>query len=597
MRQRDQCTSGVPLVATAIAVGIAAQAASQQLVPDVAVPQPLDPGDYTVGGSEFVEAWVDADFNLANPSVGDPSRAFQDIGSAINAVANQVAINLDNGLGPQEGLVHVNPGIYAIDEVIVLRPNVHVQGKDAHACIVRPSDVMSRTSVFLPTGSSCGSYDNLQVLMASYNTQTSSVDEVVEVVEGLQFQGGDVQLYINKEGPGALTFANCIFDMLPGRDSSGSPGPLFGVLMVETWDLISDGYNDFTGSFLNNTFIQGGFFSERDAIYSVAGRDNSVALASVNNPICGSPFGDPNPTLRQVCHLNVQNNCFRSLSDSPRTSMIGVSRADTIVAVGSPAGPSNAFVQGTAGIRSIGGAFSSVPIENVPVFAVDLASADPRFAGECTQALLESLGLPGGDRRDWRLLPGSPLVDRGSAPLDNGILQSASRVAYFDHYGDLRPRSAFDWDGEHYGNRRVVGRSVDIGADEANEYLLVGRANDSLEPRYPGLEFAIIDRPSRVRLRGVETNPSTVAWSSPPGSRVPPLLEVLPGSGVQLDWLLHPSADPGQGTSSFVWSNPADGGAVEIHYLITSLIGNTCSQIKIRGLIGGTILSNLQYTE
>ncbi len=586
-----------PLFAAAItATGITLPATGQVLAPVPAIPQPIGSGNFTVGGDEFVEAWVDIDLNIANPAIDDPTRAFPDIADAIDAVSSQVVFNIQNGLEPQEGLVHVNPGIYEIDEAIVIRPNVHIQGKDAHACIIRPSAAMSSMNVFLPTGDVCGSDDTAQVLMTAFFTQTGSGQDIVELIEGLQFQGGDIQLYINKEGPGALTFANCIFDMLPDEDTLG---PEFGVLMVETWDLSIAGYHPFDASFLNNTFIQGAFFSESDVVEGVAGNIDGVALASVNNPICESQFGDPNPVLRQVYPLNIQNNLFRSIPGAPRTAMIGISEDDTTVGIGVPMGPSNAFVRGAAGGTNITGTFSSLPLGANPVPAVDVAGSDPAFVGECAQALLGSFGITFGDRRDWRLLPKSPMRDRGSTPIDTGILESVSRVAYQDYYNELRPRSAFDWDGEHYGNRRVAGGRVDIGADEANEFHLVARANDSLAPLFTWFECGLVDRPSRVRLRYNFTVPTTTAWSSPPGSRIPPLLTLAPGGGIDFHWLQGGyTVDPLQATTTFNWTNPGDGTIQRVNYFfITSLFGNSYSQLKVLPRALSPYLSNAQYTE
>lgn len=92
---------------------------------------------------------------------------------------------------------------------------------------------------------------------------------------------------------------------------------------------------------------------------------------------------------------------------------------------------------------------------------------DPGFVGEF---LVSQPGTPVlGDYADWRLLPGSPLIDKGRAWEIN---EFAHGEIYRDHPHEKL--SLRRWDGEGWGNVRVHGAQPDIGFDEFQLGIMAG---------------------------------------------------------------------------------------------------------------------------
>jgi hypothetical protein len=169
---------------------------------------------------------------------------------------------------------------------------------------------------------------------------------------------------------------------------------------------------------------------------------------------------------------------------------------------------------------------------------------DPGFVGEF---LVSQIGTPVlSDYADWRLLPGSPLIDKGRSWERS---EFANGVVYRDHpHEKLSWRR---WDGEGWGNVRVHGAQPDIGFDEFHLGVMAGSyANGDnshnrtthLNPTVPAAQsqrrillpesiFALPVAGSTLRVKATERQvalpipPWTMpAWSQPPVTLAAPLV-------------------------------------------------------------------------
>jgi hypothetical protein len=373
--------------------------------------------------------------------------------------------------------VHADPGVYSAATngeflPVRMRNYVHVQGTGARQCVLRGNGTQTNVNVFYPTANCiCGARNLREVLLDLNSTFTATYEEMFD---GFTFEGGDVQVYADGEVNITVRISNCVFDMLDYSDA-GVAGPTFGVLMVHVYD--PSGYRPDPLNILNNTFIQG-WTPSYDYTQMVVARPDAVAICDVNDPLCGYPFPDPNPTLRGLGKPSIQNNLIRFAAPVPRTALLGVNDSDTRVIVGNPTGPTNAFDPGTALSLDLSGSYCSQILGATPVPKVNpnpfSGGTDPGFVGEMLSSLF---GQPLGVSRDWRILPDSVLVNAGSNPV-HGVLQARNLTAYREP--TLMPISSFDFDGEVYGNPRIV-RVVDIGFDETSILVdCAGWANDSV---------------------------------------------------------------------------------------------------------------------
>jgi hypothetical protein len=90
---------------------------------------------------------------------------------------------------------------------------------------------------------------------------------------------------------------------------------------------------------------------------------------------------------------------------------------------------------------------------------------DPAFVGETLIAIGASVSV---GYRDYRLTPGSPMMDLGKFWPANRFLNGET------YREEPCPNAMFlDWDGEGYGNNRKVGE-VDVGFDEVELVVLAG---------------------------------------------------------------------------------------------------------------------------
>ncbi|MBK8172694.1 MAG: hypothetical protein IPK60_20485 [Sandaracinaceae bacterium] len=155
------------------------------------------------------------------------------------------------------------------------------------------------------------------------------------------------------------------------------------------------------------------------------------------------------------------------------------------------------------------------------------------------------------DYVDWRIMPGSPMENRGVTPFRN--LRSGSKRRHMQGielaFSDLVSQECnlFAWDGEHWGNPRISDGAPDIGFDERGLVIAAGNwANDSNSHNQPGFmhptgvgsatRYFVLPRfvagfdlaLSNKYLRFHDTTFAPIApntgdgWVNPPGSLVSP---------------------------------------------------------------------------
>ncbi len=135
---------------------------------------------------------------------------------------------------------------------------------------------------------------------------------------------------------------------------------------------------------------------------------------------------------------------------------------------------------------------------------------DPVFVGETMAFVLPNPPYAG--YRDYRLVPGSPMVDQGRLyrfnEIANGTVFGESACP------DIKMA---DYDGEGYGNRRVI-RQPDVGFDEANVFIMCGN-------------YANHDNSHNL----------------PPRNGTTPIFNAAVGTGQQLRYVMIPNLLPGSG--------------------------------------------------
>lgn len=358
----------------------------------------------------------------------------------------------------------------------------------------------------------------------------AAVAEVDEILDGFTFQGGDIQ--VSFDTPQAMTrpqtgrVSNCIFDMrhMPEAEPVDIEGPEIGLLLSMNYDDRPPtycGYFDQKVFIANNTFIlaeYNNFLWKNDA------RTGAVGLLNT------SGLNDINRENRGLANLGLSNNIFRTRpanlpTNTGTMAMLGIDAGDCMVreeGSGAPFVPTNAFAPARVGSTSalfqstpmnpvfiadidVGGGLISPPQMEplyydffytiltapcggslpctatpaalpVPAVALWNGSAspsnehDPGFVGEF---LVHQPGTPVlGDYADWRILPGSPLIDQGALWEHNEFQNGA---VFTDHHHELL--SLRQWDGEGWGNVRVHGANgfeSDIGFDEVHLGVMAG---------------------------------------------------------------------------------------------------------------------------
>jgi hypothetical protein len=355
--------------------------------------------------------------------------------------------------------------------------------------------------------------------------------EVDEILDGFTFQGGDIQVSFDspqvQNYPQTGRVSNCIFDMrhMPSASPLPIEGPRIGLLLsmnLDTKPPFWCGYVDQKVHVAHNTFLLAEYIGggwTNDAIPGAVGVLNTTGLS------------DTNRANRGLANPGLQNNIFRTRPDNLPTNtgsmaMLGIDATDCLVREqysGAAFVPTNAFAPARVGSTSAlffsvpatpqfittwdatQGAFPAPQLESVyydvfydglgvrPCHVAQLCGAtaaalptpavalwngapnpsnehDPGFVGEF---LVNQPGTPVlGDYADWRILPGSPLIDQGRLWQKNEF-QNGS--VFVDHLHEKL--SLARWDGEGWGNVRVHGANgveADIGFDEVHLGVMAG---------------------------------------------------------------------------------------------------------------------------
>jgi hypothetical protein len=214
--------------------------------------------------------------------------------------------------------------------------------------------------------------------------------ETSEPIDGVSFQGGDVQVlfgFTSELGiPLAGTISNCVFDMRHGfqvEPHNGQAqfveGPWMGLMMQKTWmdevntpppfDVVGHGYLDQWVHLVGNTFVLAEF-RQGDGGWSFAAKEGGVAVIDVARPFCPGQGGDPNPLFRGVGHPGIQNNLLRTFTggagkNGSTMALVGINVEDALVSSGGIGTDTNAYaVNRSGGWTSISGVtqFISIPV-------------------------------------------------------------------------------------------------------------------------------------------------------------------------------------------------------------------------------------------
>ncbi|MCC6408208.1 MAG: hypothetical protein IT453_13680 [Planctomycetes bacterium] len=425
----------------------------------------------------WVDPWAGCD---AFQPLNDPTQPFRTLQAAINACS----------FGD---IVVANPGVYEISAPLQMHYGVSLQGVGARRCVIRQAQDMSTMSVFWPDATTCGQYLDKRVLVDARGWVNA-----FDFIDGFTFQGGDVQIYAPLEAEGSMTVSNCLFDL--ATDVKDGPAQI-GYLLVSTWLSLYDGTpgTECAGYYplkrphiLNNTFLFGYTnYSTTGQRLDTTALTDAVGVVDVNDPRCYDTSGtdhDCDPTLRGVNDPNVQNNLFRILpSQGSQVVMLGLDDGDTsAMTTGGASVSTNAFpLTGVGGQSPSPMLFSGIAAgAGVPTPKVDLTPVsgsianDPAFVGEFL-AMKQPATL--GSHRDFRLMPGSSMIDQGQEPLNVGgnvfELQAKNGTVYRRLAGPQgidTDYDSYDWDMEYHGNVRIAGAHVDIGFDEFHSLIACG---------------------------------------------------------------------------------------------------------------------------
>ena len=505
------------------------------------------------------------------------------------------------------GVVRAMPGIYADSPTynneqfpLNIPAGVALQGVGAKECVIRRLQVGfgtgSHSGVLLPSNPinplvhADTVYPIVDFSFAVFSHYTNTF------IEGFTFQGGQVQIYTYPENAQAVRISNCVFDLREGGDEL-LPGPEFGILLTPVWIKTGEDtgfYPELEYHVLNNTFIAGYQITATTRDLST---QSCVALANSNDPAvwAGPHNHDPNQTIRGVSDLNVQNNLFRILPTQLAMATIGIDSTDITAAVGVPPPgvslptPTNAFDPADAGVLSADFAhkwasgLDSGKLLGAPVLAIDTSTPptiDPGFVGEMIGQTQSGLALP--HVRDWRLLQTSRMKDIGTQPVvptpTTAMLGATDGITYVE--STLAGDRAFDWDGEGFGNPRIVDGAIDVGYDEIDQLTIAGSyGNDTKSHGYPYEQHGVT--PGNIQRTYIKRPFSTVAlytsfrpyvggraYDIPPGSTT-----TGSGPGGIVPWYLAIPYNP-TGPTTWVnvgWLNPIDGFSHAVNLSIVTL--------------------------
>lgn len=619
------------------------------------------------GTCNVVEVWVDP-VHGTDPApvpagghevvvVNNPAAATKTIQAAIDAAGLYLRLQYDAVDNPdQQAVVHLMPGIYGPATAyngqvgngerfpILMHDRVHLRGVNARHCVIRGVSAADGAygsnlspQVFWPIDAPCAQvgYVPRQVLIDCtwttmiYRTSPTSpafilpwADDAAhvttpEIIDGVTFQGGDVQVYCGtlRELPLPVftRVSNCLFDMRDGitvekgvnQQGTFLSGPSIGLLVAQSWvdsvnppgglSVSGGGYMPKEVQSLGNTFLLAEFDKTQGGGIWLRCRPGAVGLLDTCDPVCPGP-SDPLQLVRGVNRIGVQNNLFRTHTALPQTqvremAMVGIGGDDALVHDGVQFRDTNAYALARAGSASLtpgvpsesfvsppyvtgstgsgGVVYSFAPsitwplvLANQPALPPQSASVkiwdgdfnatgpqmDPAFVGEYLRTVTPALPT----YRDWRLLPGSPLQNKGWVGATSLFSNGASFV---ESACDALKLQA--WDHEKFGNLRSVDGAPDIGFDEVQLGVMAGSyANHSLSHNRSGILNPLVANEQATRFLFLrQTAPGTTsplqgrtltlrsneivagtsfrAWTEPPGSLSSPTSVSGPPAGYQ----------------------------------------------------------------
>lgn len=607
----------------------------------------------------FAADMAHSQITCGSPVITSPTEFFVDpvngsdlnpgtIALPVRTATQGIALAVSTG---NQCTVRLGPGIYSSATngetfPLVMADWVDLQGAGAKQTVLR-GDQTQVMPVFYPTdvagNCTCGTQEVREVLVDFSLLNDPNYDEMVDAVT---FQGGHVQVYDKARYQDRYgRVSNCVFDMLYFPDANPALAylaPDFGVLLVHEWPGKGEGgYRDVFFHLFNNTFIQSWdpHPSAKPDEPMFSALPGSVAICDVNDPRCDlGTHGDPNTTLRGVGDPNIQSNLIRAFDPTPPTALMGIDLSDVTCLTGSQPGTSNSF--DPAAVGGANGTFcSTVTSTPLPRFIAGVlplnpnartGGIDPAFVGE---VLTTVGGLPLTHTRDWRLIHDSILMDQGTGPDPIlGILQAANGTTHVDIA--CMPQSSFDFDGEYYGNGRLVSNTFfpgsppfpDIGFDETETFIDAGMVNDTIVHTptvltpwgnvLPGLGFHVLIYPSSnfvpaqdSHILIVNNNFPFPAYNNFPGSLFPPIagfLGLAPWSTLWLDIFTQPTTTFSAGALTRIpFFSAYDGTAHAVSatlvgsaFFITGTPGHLAEQAvytPVSGAFAGSLmLSNFQ---
>ncbi len=461
-------------------------------------------------------------------------------------------------------------------------------------------------------------------------------------------------------------------------DGSEVSGPSVAIHMSRRSTCTGGGSGQFAGYLdgrtliAHNTFIFARWKGPTSNDWDTLSRDEAVGILDVTNPNCSDgACSDGDHWFKGVGNACIVSNIFRTRpqpaggSAARPFAMIGIDQDDTLVNDGLAFVQTNMFDPSRVGATNAGTSgqgFYSIPVRaalvesvaqnnfqdlwncqpfnapggcpqtgatvcNVapnPVPAEGLAlwdganGVDPAFVGEYAATTLVPLTGALVGYRDWRVLPGSPVENRGVAPEQRYFVTA---VGAFVHRTNEPPElDLFKWDGERWGNPRVVGEAPDVGFDERHLMIEVGNwANESNSHNVSGFmhpsigngnsrRYFVLPRDAGnvqlwgsnrwLRLHDTLVDPPFPSagdgWVTPPGALLnPPSLPSLP-KGYRTKYVSYanaPFAVIPLPTASFAQWDPLGRLSLRKEFLLVHLDDPECgpdckhSYFNLQGLI------------